>query len=86
MSELKITKENYEQLVKSDLPVLIDFWAAWCSPCRMMSPVVAELAEEYAGKAIIGKVNVEEEALKSMGYTNVTNIGGINAYHGKVVR
>lgn len=62
MSELKITKENFKRVVKSELPVLIDFWAAWCDPCRMMSPVVAELAEEYAGKAIVGKVNVDEES------------------------
>lgn len=61
MSELKITKENFTQVVKSDIPVLIDFWAEWCAPCRMMSKVVSELAEEYEGKAIIGKVNVNEE-------------------------
>ena len=62
MAELKITKNNFEnEVLKSDIPVLIDFWAAWCGPCRMMSSVVAELAEEYEGKAKICKVNLDEE-------------------------
>ena len=62
MAELKITKNNFEnEVLKSDITVLIDFWAAWCGPCRMMSSVVAELAEEYEGKAKICKVNVDEE-------------------------
>lgn len=62
MTELQITKDNFEQeVLKSDKPVLIDFWAPWCGPCRMLSPTIAEIAEEYKDKVKVGKVNVDEE-------------------------
>lgn len=61
--EIKITKENFrEEVILADKPVLIDFFADWCGPCKMLSPVIFEVAEEADGKFIVGKVNVDEEA------------------------
>lgn len=58
---IEITDSNFDEVVlKSDKPVLVDFWAEWCGPCRMVGPVVEELATEYEGRAVIGKVNVDE--------------------------
>ena len=65
---LAINKENFEQLLASGQPVVIDFWAEWCGPCRTMSPIVDELAAEYEGRVVIGKCDVEENDEITMKY------------------
>ncbi len=70
---LAITKENYQEVLASELPVVIDFWAEWCGPCRMIAPIVDELAAEYEGRVVIGKCDVEENDELTMKY-GVRNI------------
>ncbi|HIS10310.1 MAG TPA: thioredoxin [Candidatus Avibacteroides excrementipullorum] len=57
---MEINDNNYEELIKGDKPVVIDFWATWCGPCKMISPFVDELAQEYEGRVVIGKCNVDD--------------------------
>lgn len=71
MSEnvLTITKDNFEkEVLQSDKPVLVDFWAAWCGPCRMVAPVIDQIADEYAGRVKVGKINVDEQGELSEKY------------------
>ena len=62
---IEITDANFDEIIKSDKPLLVDFWAEWCGPCKMIGPFVEEIAGEYDGKAIVGKVDVDSNPVVS---------------------
>ena len=71
--EVTITNENFESLKSGAQPLVVDFWATWCGPCRIVGPVISELAEEYDGRIVVGKCDVEENEDIAMEY-NIRNI------------
>ena len=69
MSEVILTQNNFEEeVLKSDIPVLVDFWASWCGPCKMLAPTIAELAKEYEGKVKVCKLNIDDDASIAIKY------------------
>ncbi len=83
---MEFTDQSFEQeVLKADQPVLVDFWAAWCGPCRMIAPAVEALADEYAGKAKVGKVNVDENSA-TPGRYNIRSIPTLLLFKGGEVQ
>ncbi|HAS00172.1 MAG TPA: thioredoxin [Candidatus Moranbacteria bacterium] len=83
--EMEFTDQNFEQeVIKSDVPVLVDFWAPWCGPCQMMGPIVEELAKEMGDKAKVGKLNVDENGEISSKF-GIMSIPAIKIFKGGVV-
>ena len=76
MAEIKFTDDNYNEYFSQDRLIVIDFWATWCGPCQRLAPIIAQIADEYEGKVIVGKYNAEnnEELLERFGIRNIPTI------------
>ena len=74
--EVTISSENFENLKNGDMPLVVDFWATWCGPCRLIAPIIAKLAEKYDGKIVVGKCDVEdnEDFASEFGIRNIPTI------------
>ena len=74
--EVVVTSENFDSLKNGNLPLVVDFWAEWCGPCKMISPIISQLAEEYDGRLVVGECNVEEseELAAEYGIRNIPTL------------
>ena len=87
MAEINLTNQNFEEeVLKSELPVLVDFFATWCGPCKMIAPVIEGIAESYEGKVKVGKVNVDEENELAMKYQILSIPTLVLFKEGKIVK